>query len=151
MKIDGLTYNMPHQTFYAEHNETPRVAVTYRSEDLSVQGSFQFEEHDFRDHGETAIELQMFADAWPLWMALPDLFNALALKQPITLEQVTAVLDLFGAEDTTSRDHPGRHGKAVMAMKAFRATPSPDNARAAAAELTAYADDQNDPWNEPPF
>jgi hypothetical protein len=144
MKYAGqLTYGVRHMYWYAEKDTQREVWLTYRSaEDPTVQGSLTFELVKFGRDGDggSSVECRIFSDAWLLWQALPDLFHALALKKPATLEQLTAVLDAFGAEDATAYEHPGIQGPALKAVREFERCTSPDNARAAAEALIAFAD-----------
>lgn len=147
--LDGvLSYGLPHEQWYAKPDAKRELWVSYRSTDLTVQVGLTFREIDFRGHRETAVECRMFSDAWVLWTALPALFRALAAKPADTLADVTAVLDAFGGVDTTTREYPGKQGPALKAVREFERHMSPENARAAAELLAAYA---GDPYEEVPF
>lgn len=146
--LDGtLSYGMPHEYWHADVvGATRELWVSYRSKDLSVQESFLFEETDAG--GYPAVECRIFSDSWTVWTVLPGLFRALADAKPETLKDVAAVLEAFGGVDTTAREHPGKQGPALRAVREFARMNSPENARLAAEALMAFA---SDPYEEVPF
>lgn len=137
--LDGvLSYGMPHEQWYADPDADREMWVQYRSDDLSVQASFRLVETSFGD-GTTSVDARMFSDAWVLWRHLPGLFAALAEKEPKTLAEAAEVVAACGGVDVSAREHPGRQGPALAAVREFQRMNSPDNARAAAEALMAFA------------
>ena len=102
-----LAYAISGDAWYAPalSDEPPTVTISAATPTDGIAWEFQVVKHDLGD-GTRALRVEVFAEAWPAFAQVPEVFAALAAEFPPVLGDVVIILDRLGAVDETARTNP---------------------------------------------
>jgi hypothetical protein len=103
-----LAYTVWAECWYSQvpggPQEHPNLIVSASTAARGVAWAFQIDGCKFRRSPVTRVT--MLPDAYAAFAQVPEFFSALAERQPVTLDDVRAILDALGAVDETPRVSP---------------------------------------------
>jgi hypothetical protein len=90
----------------ANSNEEPFLMISASAKGSGGGAAWEFQVDGYELVGKPVTRVKMFYDAYAALAQMPEFFTALAGQQPLTLDEVRAILDGLGAVDETPRVSP---------------------------------------------
>jgi hypothetical protein len=103
-----LAYIVWHEAWYSRvpnlPQDHPHLMISASTGGQGVGWEFPVEGYELC--GRPVTRVKMFYDSYAAFAQVPEFFSALAEQQPLTLDEVRAILDSLGAVDETPRVSP---------------------------------------------